>query len=88
MPIGRSGRGLGFDEVLIDCEHGTIDLETVELMVMATEASGVVPIVRPKSGDFQDIVQVMDRGAAGVQVPHVIDGDVLEHWTKGLRPSV
>jgi 4-hydroxy-2-oxoheptanedioate aldolase len=65
--------GLGFDWVLIDCEHGTIDLESAELLIMAAEASGVVPIVRPRSNSFSDIVQVMDRGAAGVQVPHVID---------------
>jgi 4-hydroxy-2-oxoheptanedioate aldolase len=65
--------GLGFDWVLIDCEHGTITLETVELMVMAAEAAGVTPIVRPRSNDPQDILQVMDRGAAGVQVPHVTD---------------
>jgi 2-keto-3-deoxy-L-rhamnonate aldolase RhmA len=65
---------LGFDWVLIDCEHGTITLETVELMIMAAEASDVTPIVRPRSNDPQDIVEVMDRGAAGVQVPHVVDG--------------
>ena len=64
--------GLGFDWVLIDCEHGTITLETVELMIMAAEASGVTPIVRPRSKNAQDIVEVMDRGAAGVQVPHII----------------
>jgi 4-hydroxy-2-oxoheptanedioate aldolase len=63
--------GLGFDWVLIDCEHGTLTLETVELMIMAAEASGVTPIVRPRSRDAQDILQVMDRGAAGVQVPHI-----------------
>jgi len=64
--------GLGFDWVLIDCEHGTITLETAELMIMAAEASGVTPIVRPRSKAAQDIVEVMDRGAAGVQVPHII----------------
>jgi len=63
--------GLGFDWVLIDCEHGTISLETVELLVMAAEASGVTPIVRPVSNGAADILQVMDRGAMGVQVPHV-----------------
>jgi len=65
--------GLGFDWVLIDCEHGTITLESVELMIMAAESSGVTPIVRPRTKSAQDIVEVMDRGAAGVQVPHVID---------------
>lgn len=65
--VGR----LGFDWVLIDCEHGTISLESVELMIMAAEASGITPIVRPKSKDPDDILKVMDRGAMGVQVPHV-----------------
>lgn len=61
----------GFDWVLIDLEHGTIDLETAELMIMAAEASGVTPIARPRSNRKQDISSVMDRGAMGVQVPHV-----------------
>ena len=64
--------GLGFDWVLIDCEHGTITLETMELMIMAAEASGVTPIVRPRTKQAQDIIEAMDRGAAGVQVPHVV----------------
>ncbi len=62
---------LGFDWVLIDCEHGTIDVESVELLVMAAEASGITPIVRPPSRDPVDILRVLDRGAMGVQVPHV-----------------
>ena len=65
---------LGFDCVLIDCEHGTITLETVELMIMAAEAAGVTPIVRPRSKSAEDILQAMDRGAAGVQVPHIASG--------------
>jgi 4-hydroxy-2-oxoheptanedioate aldolase len=65
--VGR----LGFDWVLIDCEHGTISIETVELMVMAAEASGLTPIVRPWTNSAHAILRVMDRGAMGVQVPHV-----------------
>ena len=30
----------GFDWVLLDCEHGTLTLESVELMAMAAEACG------------------------------------------------
>lgn len=65
--IGR----LGFDWILIDCEHGTIDLETVELLAMAAEASGLTPIARPRTRRSDDILSVMDRGVHGVQVPHV-----------------
>lgn len=61
----------GFDWVLIDMEHGTITLETAELMIMAAESIGVTPIVRPASNASVDITAAMDRGAAGVQVPHV-----------------
>lgn len=65
--VGR----LGFDWVLIDCEHGSISLESVELMVMAAEAAGVTPIARPPVNSFESIGQLMDRGVMGVQVPHV-----------------
>jgi 2-keto-3-deoxy-L-rhamnonate aldolase RhmA len=65
--IGR----LGFDWVLLDCEHGTIALESLELMIIAAEASGLTPIVRPETKNPDVILRVMDRGAMGVQVPHV-----------------
>ena len=63
--------GLGFDWVMIDCEHGTLSLESVEALTLAAEAGGITPIVRPRSKDPGEILRVMDRGAMGVQVPHV-----------------
>ena len=62
---------LGFDWVLIDCEHGSISLETVELMAIAAEATHITAIVRPPKNDPEIILQYMDRGVMGVQVPHV-----------------
>ena len=61
--IVESAAGMGFDWVLIDCEHGTVGLESMELMVMAAEAAGVTPIVRPRTNAPEDILQAMDRGA-------------------------
>jgi 4-hydroxy-2-oxoheptanedioate aldolase len=61
----------GFDWVLLDCEHGTLTLESVELMAMAAEASGITPIARPATKSPDHILQVLDRGVMGVQVPHV-----------------
>ncbi len=61
----------GFDWVLLDCEHGTLTLESVELLAMAAEASGVTAIPRPVSKNPEHILQVLDRGVMGVQVPHV-----------------
>ncbi len=62
---------LGFDWVLMDCEHGSISPESVELMAMAAELSGITPIARPWTNSPEAILRVMDRGAMGVQVPHV-----------------
>src|SRR5690348_1921916 len=61
----------GFDWVLLDCEHGTLTLESVELMAMAAEASGITAIARPVTRSAKHILQVLDRGVMGVQVPHV-----------------
>jgi 2-keto-3-deoxy-L-rhamnonate aldolase RhmA len=46
-------------------------LESVELMAMAAEASGITAIARPVSRSAEHILQVLDRGVMGVQVPHV-----------------
>src|SRR5687767_9004992 len=61
----------GFDWVLLDCEHGTLTLESVEVMAMAAEASGITAIARPMTKSPEHILQVLDRGVMGVQVPHV-----------------
>lgn len=65
--VGR----LGFDWVLLDCEHGSLSPESVELMAMAAELTGLTPIARPWMNSPEAILRVMDRGAMGVQVPHV-----------------
>lgn len=63
---------LGFDWVLLDCEHGTISLESLELMTMAAEVAGITAIARPRNAGAGAILEVLERGVAGVQVPHVI----------------
>ena len=37
---------LGFDFVIIDCEHCPMDYETTEHMIRAAELSDITPIVR------------------------------------------
>jgi len=63
--------GLGFDWVFIDLEHGSITIDQLDVLVMAADAAGITPIVRPSSNDPVAIGQVLDRGAHGIQVPHV-----------------
>jgi 4-hydroxy-2-oxoheptanedioate aldolase len=63
---------LGFDWVLIDCEHGSMTAENVEVLALAAERHGMAPIVRPEVNRPDLIAKYLDRGCSGVQIPHVI----------------
>ncbi len=76
---------LGFDWVLIDCEHGTISLESVELMAMAADAAGITAIARPPTNRHEDISRMMDRGVGGVQVPHVNTAEDARRAVSAVR---
>jgi len=62
---------MGFDGIFIDCEHGPAGWEEVENMVRAAELVDATPIVRVQSNDPSTITRAFDRGAGGVQVPHI-----------------
>ena len=62
---------MGFDWVLIDNEHGSITVDLSEDMIRACELTGIAPIVRPVANRPEVIAPFLDRGAWGVQVPHV-----------------
>jgi 4-hydroxy-2-oxoheptanedioate aldolase len=66
---------LGYDWVLIDNEHGSITIDLAEDMIRAAEYSGTAPIVRPVGNRPEIIAPFLDRGAWGVQVPHVNTAD-------------
>jgi len=62
---------VGFDVIFIDCEHGPAGWDDVENMVRAAELANATPIVRVQGNDASTITRALDRGAGGVQVPHV-----------------
>ena len=66
---------LGFDWILLDNEHGSITVDTAEACIAAAELSGIAPIVRPVGNKPEIIAPFLDRGAWGVQVPHVNTAD-------------
>ena len=83
---------LGFDWVLIDNEHGSITVENSEDVIRAAELSGIAPIVRPVGNKPEIIAPFLDRGAWGVQVPHVNNAeearaavDAVKYYPQGHR---
>jgi 2-keto-3-deoxy-L-rhamnonate aldolase RhmA len=62
---------IGYDFVMIDCEHGPMSLDEVEHMVRAAEVFGITPITRIPNHDDSTILRFLDRGVQGIIVPHV-----------------
>jgi 4-hydroxy-2-oxoheptanedioate aldolase len=61
---------LGFDCVIIDAEHGPMDLQTCEHMVRAAHCAGITPILRLPYSDPRLINRYLDTGAHGIMAPH------------------
>jgi 2-keto-3-deoxy-L-rhamnonate aldolase RhmA len=61
----------GLDFIVIDSEHGPVEMQTAENIVRAAEITGMVPIIRVPGNESHLILRALDIGAHGVQVPHV-----------------
>lgn len=61
----------GYEWVVIDMEHTSIDVSEALQLTIAIDGAGSVPLVRVAANDAAQIKAVMDAGAAGVLVPAV-----------------
>ena len=62
---------IGYDFVMMDCEHGPMELDQVEHMVRAAEVFGITPIARIPDHADSTVLRFLDRGVQGIIVPHV-----------------
>jgi len=76
---------IGFDFVMIDCEHGPMSVDQVENMVRGAEVFGITPIARIQDHDDATILRFLDRGVQGVIVPHVNTRAQAEAVAKAAR---
>ena len=75
---------VGFDFVVIDLEHTTLDLGAASTHIAMARALGVDPLVRVPDHGLSVIQRVLDAGAAGVVVPHV---DTVEQARAVVRAT-
>ena len=68
----------GFDFVILDMEHGPLSYETLEHQILAAERVGMAPVVRVGAINESAIIRPLDKGAAGLLVPHVDSGRMAE----------
>lgn len=83
---------LGVNAVVIDMEHTSIGLSTVEDMIRAADASGVTALVRPARVSQDLVGRILDAGAYGVVFPRIESGEdaisarlSLRHGPDGTR---
>ncbi len=76
---------IGYDFVMIDCEHGPMDLDQVEHMVRAAEVFGITPIARIPDHADSTILRFLDRGVQGIIVPHVNTREEAESIARAAR---
>ncbi|GMK37486.1 siderophore biosynthesis protein SbnG [Paenibacillus sp. CCS19] len=67
-----------YDFVIIDREHASTSMETVENLIRAAELMEVTPLVRVSGVNRAEILQVLDCGAQGIVIPHAESRAQLE----------
>lgn len=76
---------VGFDWLLIDCEHGPLGFESAQLLLQGMAASDAVPFVRVADGDPALIKRALDIGAMGVVIPLVNDREAAERAVRSVK---
>lgn len=75
----------GFDFIIIDMEHGPINIETALDMARAAQAEDCSPIVRFGTINESDILHALDIGVEGVITAHVESAEDAERIVSMAR---
>jgi 4-hydroxy-2-oxoheptanedioate aldolase len=75
----------GFDFLVFDREHGTMEPRECENMVRAAELHGATPIVRVPANAPPTILRFLDTGAMGVHVPLVASAEDAEAAVRAVK---
>lgn len=75
----------GYDFVILDMEHASVNPETIENMVRAAECAVITPLVRVPVANPEIIMRVLDCGAQGIVVPHVTNHVAAEKAVAAAR---
>ena len=65
----------GFDWLVVDMEHSSIDVSNLLQLIISIEKNEMVPLVRVGENCANLIKRVMDAGAYGVIVPNISSAD-------------
>jgi 4-hydroxy-2-oxoheptanedioate aldolase len=84
-PLAQVVARAGFDWMMIDREHGPIDIGTTQAMIAASQGTDCAPIVRIGAIDPELAKPVLDAGAFGVIFPMVKTAEEAKLAVASLR---
>ena len=73
------------DFLVLDGEHSPFDKASINMCMLAAKAVGIPLLIRVPDDDPAFILNVLDCGAAGVVVPHVVSAEQAERLAKSMR---
>jgi 4-hydroxy-2-oxoheptanedioate aldolase len=76
---------LGWDFLVFDGEHGTLEPRDCENLVRSAELHGVTPIVRVTTNLAPIILRFLDTGAQGLHVPWVNTAEEAERAVRAVK---
>ena len=79
--MGRAG----FDYVIIDCEHGPLNVLEAQNMVRAAKLTGASAVIRVGANDPVMISRALDIGADAVQIPQISTKEDAERAAKAAK---
>lgn len=75
----------GIDALILDLEHGTIDLSTLQAMIAATQGTACAPLVRVPAAEPWLVKPVLDAGAMGINFPLIASAAETRRAAAALR---
>ena len=75
----------GYDWLIVDLEHGGGTEADLLALLLAVQAGGSVPLVRPQSGERIRIGRALDIGARGIMVPRLDSAEQAREAVSFLR---
>ena len=76
---------VGFEWLLVDTEHGPIDLATLATMFATITRYPVAPLVRVHALSEENVKRVLDAGAWGVLAPNIRTAEEAERLVAACK---
>jgi 2-dehydro-3-deoxyglucarate aldolase/4-hydroxy-2-oxoheptanedioate aldolase len=83
--ISRIAAAGGADFITFDMEHSGWNFETIKQQIALARGAGLMTVVNPPSGSFENVGRCLDLGADGLKIPIVETAEQAEALVSAMR---